>query len=93
MIAVIDYGAGNLRRVVNAIAKVGYKAEVTNDADTILNADVVVLPGVGAAGDTMNSLVDLGIDKVIHKVVSSGHPFLAADAEQRWARRPVELLP
>ncbi len=77
MIAVIDYGAGNLRSVVNAIAKVGYEAHVTNDADTILNADVVVLPGVGAAGDTMNSLVKLGIDKVIHEVVSAERPFLA----------------
>ena len=77
LIAVIDYGAGNLRSVVNAIARVGYEAHVTSDADTIRSADVVVLPGVGAAGDTMNSLVELGIEKVIHEVVSSGRPFLA----------------
>ena len=77
MIAIIDYGAGNLRSVVNAIAKVGYEAKVTSDANTILNADVVVLPGVGAARDTMDSLVGLGIDKVIHKVVASGRPMLA----------------
>jgi glutamine amidotransferase len=77
LIAIIDYGAGNLRSVVNAIAKVGYEATVTSDADTILNADVVVLPGVGAAVNTMNSLSDLGIDKVMHKVVSSGRPLLA----------------
>ncbi|MFC1998674.1 imidazole glycerol phosphate synthase subunit HisH [Chloroflexota bacterium] len=77
MIAIIDYGAGNLRSVVNAIAKVGYEATVTSDADTILNADVVVLPGVGAARDTMDSLAELGVDKVIHQVVASGKPFLA----------------
>lgn len=77
MIAIIDYGAGNLRSVVNAIAKVGYEATVTSDADVIANADVVVLPGVGAAADTMNSLVELGVDKVIHQVVASGKPFLA----------------
>ncbi len=77
MIAIIDYGAGNLRSVVNAIAKVGYEANITNNADTILDADVVVLPGVGAANDTMNSLVGLGIDNVIHKVVASGRPLLA----------------
>jgi len=77
LIAIIDYGAGNLRSVVNAIAQVGHEATITNDAKVILDADVVVLPGVGAARDTMNSLVDLGIDKVICRVVSSGKPFLA----------------
>jgi len=77
LIAIIDYGAGNLRSVVNAIARVGYEATVTSDADTILNADVVVLPGVGAAADTMNSLSNLGVDKVIHKIVSNGRPLLA----------------
>jgi glutamine amidotransferase len=77
LIAIVDYGAGNLRSVVNAITKVGYEAKVTNNAGTILNADIVVLPGVGAAGDTMSSLVDLGIDKVIRQVVASGRPFLA----------------
>jgi len=71
LIAIIDYGAGNLRSVVNAIAKVGYEATITNDAEVILGADVVVLPGVGAARDTMNSLVEMGVDKVIHQFVSS----------------------
>ena len=77
MIAIIDYGAGNLRSVVNAIARVGYKAMVTSDAKEILGADVVILPGVGAARDTMDNLAELGIDKAIHQVVASGRPFLA----------------
>lgn len=77
MIAIIDYGAGNLRSVVNAIAKVGYEAKITSDKEMIATADAVVLPGVGAAQDTMSSLIELGVDQVIREVIANGKPFLA----------------
>jgi imidazoleglycerol phosphate synthase glutamine amidotransferase subunit HisH len=51
MIAVIDYGAGNLRSVANAVRKVDYRPEITKNPQDILDATVVVLPGAGAAPD------------------------------------------
>ena len=56
MVAIIDYDAGNIRSVEKAIASLGYEAAVTRDADTILTADHVILPGVGAFGDAMDKL-------------------------------------
>ena len=56
MIAIIDYGAGNLRSVTNAIRKLGYQAKVTSNPGDVIDAAAVILPGVGAAGDTMDSL-------------------------------------
>ena len=76
MITIIDYGAGNLRSVAKAVAKLGYQGEVTSDPEKILDADVVILPGVGAAGDTMDSLRNLGMVKPIKRVIAEGRPFL-----------------
>jgi imidazole glycerol-phosphate synthase subunit HisH len=74
MIAVIDYGAGNLRSVINAINRIGYKAEITNDPALILKAKAVFFPGVGAAGDTMTSLKQQGLVETIHKLVAEDRP-------------------
>ncbi|MFC1954849.1 imidazole glycerol phosphate synthase subunit HisH, partial [Chloroflexota bacterium] len=49
MITIIDYGAGNLRSVVNAVRKLGYRPKVTSNPEDVLNAQAVILPGVGAA--------------------------------------------
>jgi imidazole glycerol-phosphate synthase subunit HisH len=76
MIAIIDYGAGNLRSVAKAVANLGYKAEVTDDPRRMLAADVVILPGVGAAGDTMDSLQKLGLVEPIKQVIRENRPFL-----------------
>lgn len=76
MIAIIDYGAGNLRSVAKAIAVLGYQAEVTTDPRRVLTADVVILPGVGAAGDAMDSLRRLGLADPIKRVIREGRPFL-----------------
>ena len=75
-VAVIDYGMGNLHSVAKALEKVGEGVEisVTSDAETILSADRVVLPGVGAMRDCMGEIVRLGLDKVIHQFVESGKP-------------------
>lgn len=77
MIAIIDYGAGNLRSVSNAIAKLGYEATITSDPDVVLKAQAVILPGVGAAGDTVYSLRKLDMVDVIHSLVSEKRPLLA----------------
>ncbi len=75
MIAIIDYGAGNLRSVAKAFERLGYRAVVTQSAQEILGARAVILPGVGAAGDTMNSLRSLDLVEPIRTVVSEGKPF------------------
>ncbi|MFC2009360.1 imidazole glycerol phosphate synthase subunit HisH [Chloroflexota bacterium] len=77
MIAIIDYGAGNLRSVSNAIAKLGYKSEVTSDTDDVLSADAIILPGVGAAADTMHNLKELGMAEVIRQLIAEVRPLLA----------------
>jgi glutamine amidotransferase len=76
MIAVIDYGAGNLRSVTNAVGKLGYSPEVTNRPDDIIAARAVILPGVGAAADTMANLKMLGLVGPIREFIAEGHPFL-----------------
>jgi glutamine amidotransferase len=65
MIAVIDYGAGNLRSVVNAVNKWGYQVKITSIPREILTAQAVILPGVGAAADTIHSLEKLGILQIL----------------------------
>ncbi|MGD8572573.1 MAG: imidazole glycerol phosphate synthase subunit HisH [Gammaproteobacteria bacterium] len=75
-IAVIDYGMGNLHSVAKALASVtDVRIEVTHDAETILRADRIVLPGVGAIRDCMAELKRLGLDDVIHEVAKT-KPFL-----------------
>lgn len=75
-IAVINYGAGNLPSAVRALRHVGADLVVADDPATVLAADAVVLPGVGATADTMRSLTDLGIAQILSAVVASGRPFL-----------------
>ena len=76
MIALIDYGAGNVRSVHKALTAVGAGVTVTQDPEVVLAADKVVMPGVGAFGDCMTSLTRLGLIKAIHEVVDAGVPFL-----------------
>ena len=75
-VVIIDYGAGNLRSVHNAIARLGYRVEISNKADDILIAKAVVFPGVGAAGDTMATLKKLGLIQVIHQLAADQRPLL-----------------
>ncbi len=76
MIAVIDYGMGNLRSVQKAFEAVGAKAVVTRKHSEILSASAVVLPGVGAYKDCMDNLQRLGLVDTVHKSIQSGKPFL-----------------
>jgi glutamine amidotransferase len=74
-VTVIDYGAGNLRSVVNAISSVGYSAKVTDKPADILSAEVLILPGVGSAGATMKSLQELGLIQPIRDYIAEDKPF------------------
>ena len=76
MIAIIDYDAGNIKSVEKALQKLGAEVVITKDAQEILQADKVILPGVGAFGDAMANLKKYGLDGVIHQVVEKGTPFL-----------------
>ncbi len=75
MIAIIDYGAGNLRSVAKAVARLGYQAQVTSEPARVLDADIIILPGVGAAGDTMDSLQKLGLVEPVKQVIAEDRPF------------------
>ena len=76
MITIVDYGAGNLRSVVNAVSKLGYRPKVTSSPDDVLNAHAVILPGVGAAADTMANLKTMGLDSSIRYFIAENRPFL-----------------
>ncbi len=76
MIAIVDYGRGNLRSVQKAFEYLGYRAVVTDDPDAIMAADKVVLPGVGAFGDCMDNLKSRDLDKVVVECVKQGKYFL-----------------
>ncbi len=76
MVAIIDYEAGNIMSVVNAMKYLGEEAVLTRDPEVILSADHVILPGVGAFGDAMKKLHDFGLVEVIREVVKREIPFL-----------------
>lgn len=76
MIAIIDYGAGNLHSVKNALDFLGAESKITGSASKILSADKVILPGVGAFGSAMNALTASGLNEVIFEVADKGTPLL-----------------
>ena len=76
MTAIIDYDAGNLRSVEKALMALGEKPVITRDRETLLQADRVILPGVGAFADAMGKLEQYGLCPVIHEIVEKGTPFL-----------------
>lgn len=76
MIAIIDYDAGNIKSVEKAIMTLGEVPVVTRDKEKILQADKVILPGVGAFGDAMEKIRSYGLEEVIKEVVAKKTPFL-----------------
>lgn len=76
MIAIIDYGMGNLRSVQKGFEKVGHKAFITNDPAAIRGASKVILPGVGAFPDAMHELRRRELIEPIRAAIDSGRPFL-----------------
>ena len=76
MIAIIDYGVGNLFSLEHSLTAVGAEARVTGDADVIRRADHVILPGVGAFGDAAKKLRETGLNVVVKDVAAAGTPVM-----------------
>lgn len=76
LVAVLDYGIGNLRSAQKALQHVGADARLTTDAEFAASADAVVLPGVGAFGRSMEALRETGLDRVATDAIEAGKPFL-----------------
>jgi glutamine amidotransferase len=102
MIAIIDYGMGNLRSVSKAFEAVGHQAVVTRDARVIGNASHVVLPGVGAFGDCMANIEQYGLVEPIRTAIQSGKPFLGiclglqllfTESEEFGPHRGLDIIP
>ncbi len=75
-IVIVDYGAGNLRSVARAVARAGYEATVSGRADDVDSAEALIVPGVGAAADTMRNLRERGLVEPVRRYIERGGPFL-----------------
>ncbi len=76
MIVIIDYSVGNLFSVKNALSKIGIENKISSDKDEIMKADALILPGVGAFRDAMNSLENSGLIPTIKEFIKTGKPLL-----------------
>ena len=76
MIAIVDYGVGNLFSLKSSFAYIGHEARVTGDREEILSADRIVLPGVGAFGDAADKLRATGLDQAVLEAAQRGKPLL-----------------
>ncbi len=74
-VVIVDYGAGNLRSVARAVAHVGHEPVVTSDPADVASADALILPGVGAAADTMRNLREHDMVEPVREYIASGRPF------------------
>ncbi|WP_138756355.1 imidazole glycerol phosphate synthase subunit HisH [Paenibacillus sinopodophylli] len=102
MIAIIDYGMGNLYSVSKAVERLGYEAVITDDPQTITAADGAILPGVGAFGDAMENLRETKLDEVAKAYAASGKPMLGiclgmqllfSESEEYGTHEGLNLLP
>src|SRR5688572_9811109 len=75
-VVIVDYGAGNLRSVARAVIEQGYDPLVTSEARAVVNAEALILPGVGAAADTMRNLNFAGLVEPLRDYIASARPFL-----------------
>jgi glutamine amidotransferase len=102
MIAIVDYGMGNLRSVFKAFEAVGHRAVITRDVKVIGSASHVVLPGVGAFGDCMANLDRYGLIEPVRAAIQSGKPFLGiclgfqllfTESEEFGLHKGLDILP
>ena len=75
-VIILDYGAGNLRSVVRAVERVGFRPDVTDVPAALDSAAALILPGVGAAADTMANLKQRGLVQPVREYIAAGRPFL-----------------
>ena len=76
MIAIVDYGVGNLFSLKCSLASIGHEAIVTGDKKLLESADRIILPGVGAFGDARAKLAANGLDKTVKELALAGKPLL-----------------
>ena len=76
MIAIVDYGVGNLFSLARSFAAIGVEVEITADPEKLWKADKILLPGVGAFGDAADKLRATGLDKVVIQQANSGKPLM-----------------
>jgi len=102
MIAIIDYGMGNLHSVSKAVERLGYEALITADVKEIMEADGAILPGVGAFGDAMQNLQNTKLEDVVKFYAASGKPLLGiclgmqllfTESEEYGQHQGLGLLP
>lgn len=102
MIAIIDYGMGNLASVQNALLKLGYETITTDKADEIEKARGVILPGVGAFEDAARNLRNLGLNKTIFKIIDRRVPFLGiclglqllfSESDENGLHQGLDIIP
>ncbi|WP_027092623.1 imidazole glycerol phosphate synthase subunit HisH [Cohnella thermotolerans] len=102
MIAIIDYGMGNLHSVSKAVERLGREAVVTSSPEAILAADGAILPGVGAFGDAMRNLRETGLDATVKAFAATGKPLLGIclgmqllfdESEEHGTHEGLGLLP
>jgi glutamine amidotransferase len=101
LIAIIDYGMGNLHSVSKAVERLGYAYKITSDKQEILEADKAILPGVGAFGDAMVYLQESGLDQTTLDFAASGKPLLGiclgmqllfTESEEHGSHQGLNLL-
>jgi glutamine amidotransferase len=99
---IVDYGAGNLRSVAIALRRLGFDPLIASEPEAVDNADVVILPGVGAAADTMSNLAQRRLVEPIRQYIASGRPFLGicmglqvlfSLSEEGGEHRCLDILP
>jgi len=102
MIAIVDYGMGNLRSVQKGFERVGCAAVVTADPNVVLEADRIVLPGVGAFPDCMRNLEEGGFIEPLLRVIREGRPFLGiclglqllfTESDEFGTHRGLDVIP
>lgn len=102
MIAIIDYGMGNLHSVSKAVERLGYEALITSKEEEIMAADGAILPGVGAFGDAMHFLRETGLVDTVRRYAASGKPLLGiclgmqllfSSSEEHGQHEGLNLLP
>lgn len=100
-VAIVDYGMGNLHSVSKAVERLGYECIVTGEAERILAADSVILPGVGAFGDAMGHLRESGLDLVVKQVAAGDQPLLGiclgmqllfSSSEEHGSHKGLDIL-
>lgn len=102
MIAIIDYGMGNLHSVSKAVERLGFEAVITSDEQQIMAADGAILPGVGAFGDAMEHLRESQLDGTVKRFAGTGKPLLGiclgmqllfSRSEEHGSHDGLNLLP